>query len=70
MMMSQSKICQINLCTIIITIMLLIYEYRTEKKVVSRIMNLVLMKFSLMSCGLEHIQFLLYFHLSVIFKIP
>ena len=37
--------------------MLLLYEYRTEKTVVSRIMNLALMKFSLLPCGLKHTVF-------------
>ena len=40
--------------------MLLLYEYRTKKKkppVVSRIMNLALMKFSILPCGLKHTEF-------------
>ena len=41
--------------------MLLLYEYRTKQKktVVLRIMNLTLMKFSLLPCGLKHTQFFL-----------
>ena len=32
----------------------IVNEYRTQKTVVLRIMNLALMKFSLLSCGLKH----------------
>ena len=37
--------------------MLLVFEYRTKKTVVLRIMNLAVMKFSLLPCGLKHTQF-------------
>ena len=40
--------------------MLLLYEYRTNKTVVLRIMNLALMKFSLMLYSLKHTQFFLF----------
>ena len=39
--------------------MWLLYKYGTKNKtVVSRIMNLALMKFSLLPCGLKHIPFI------------
>ena len=37
--------------------MLLLYEYRTKKPVVLHIMNLALMKFWLLPCGLKHTVF-------------
>ena len=44
--------------------MLLLYEYRT-KTVVLRIMNLALMKFSLLPCGLKHTPFIYFFYLPM-----
>ena len=41
--------------------MLSLYEYRTEKKVVSRIMNLALMKFSLLPCGVKYTPIFFFF---------
>ena len=59
MTMSQSKIYQSNLCTIIIIYCKCYYYMNIEQKtVVLRIMNLALMKFSLLPCGLKHIVFL------------
>ena len=40
--------------------MLLLYEYR-KKTVLLRIMNLALMKFSLLPCGLKHTTFIYLF---------
>ena len=41
--------------------MLLLYEYKTKTKtVVLRIMNLALMKFSLLPCGHKHTVFVVF----------
>ena len=63
MTMSQSKIYQSNLCTIIIIYCKCHYFMNIEQKkktVVLRIMNLALMTFSLLPCGLKHTQFFLF----------
>ena len=55
MMMSQSKIYDSNACTIIIKYCTCYFLMNIEQKiVVSRIMNLPLMNFPLMPCGLKH----------------
>ena len=59
MTMSQSKIYQSNACTIIITYCKCYYFMNIEQKtVVSSIMNLALMNFSLLPCGLKNTVFL------------